>query len=138
MDDVQTLSTEQFTVCAPDIPEFSPTVETLTKELLGQIADKWTMIVLEELLVEESVRFSALRRAIPDVSQKMLTQTLRRMERLGLITRTIHPVIPPNVEYRRTALGQSLGKAVCGIWRWVETHADTMTKAQSEFDLKSA
>lgn len=118
------------------IPTYSPAVEVLTKELLGQIADKWTMIVLEELVVADSVRFSALRRAIPEISQKMLTQTLRRMERIGLITRTIHPVIPPNVEYSRTALGHSLGKAVCGIWTWVETHAEVMDKAQKSFDSK--
>ena len=118
------------------IPTYSRAVEVLTKELLGQIADKWTMIVLEELVTADSVRFSALRRAIPEISQKMLTQTLRRMERVGLITRTVHPVIPPNVEYSRTELGHSLGKAVCGIWSWVETHAETMDKAQKNFDLK--
>ena len=120
------------------IPTYSPAVETLTKELLGQIADKWTMIVLEELVGEESVRFSALRRAIPEISQKMLTQTLRRMERTGLISRTIHPVIPPNVEYSLTELGHSLGEAVCGIWTWVENHTETMARAQQAFDSKSA
>ncbi len=118
------------------IPTYSPSVEVLTKELLGQIADKWTMIVLEELVTAEAVRYSALRRAIPEISQKMLTQTLRRMERIGLITRTVHPVIPPNVEYSRTELGHSLGKAVCGIWSWVETHADAMNNAQKSFDSK--
>ncbi len=118
------------------IPTYGPAVEVLTKELLGQIADKWTMIVLEELVTAESVRYSALRRAIPEISQKMLTQTLRRMERIGLISRTVHPVIPPNVEYSRTELGHSLGKAVCGIWRWVETNAEVMDKAQKSFDSK--
>lgn len=118
------------------IPTYSPAVEILAKELLGQIADKWTMIVLEELCAADSVRFSALRRGIPEISQKMLTQTLRRMERIGLITRTVHAVIPPNVEYSLTELGNSLGKAVCGIWSWVETHAETMDKAQKNFDSK--
>jgi DNA-binding HxlR family transcriptional regulator len=136
MDDVQTLAPDNSSATHAEIPCFSPAVETLTKELLGQIADKWTMIVLEELVTADSVRFSALRRAIPEISQKMLTQTLRRMERNGLITRTVHPVIPPNVEYCRTELGNSLGKAVCGIWLWVETHAETMDKAQKSFDSK--
>jgi DNA-binding HxlR family transcriptional regulator len=136
MDDVQTLALDNSSTMHEEIPCFSPAVESLTKELLGQIADKWTMIVLEELVTADSVRFSALRRALPEISQKMLTQTLRRMERNGLITRTVHPVIPPNVEYCRTELGNSLGKAVCGIWRWVETHAETMDKAQKSFDSK--
>jgi DNA-binding HxlR family transcriptional regulator len=116
------------------VPTFSPAVEALTKDLLGHIADKWTMIVLEELVGERTLRFSELRRAIPEISQKMLTQTLRNMERLGLITRTIHPVIPPNVEYRRTELGHSLGQALCSLWRWVECHVDDMEKAQANFD----
>jgi DNA-binding HxlR family transcriptional regulator len=136
MDDVRTLAPYNSSATHAEIPCFSPAVETLTKELLGQIADKWTMIVLEELVTADSVRFSALRRAIPEISQKMLTQTLRRMERNGLVTRTVHPVIPPNVEYSRTELGHSLGKAVCGIWSWVETHAETMDKAQKNFDSK--
>ena len=119
------------------IPTYSRVVEILTKELLGQIADKWTMIVLEELCVAERMRFSALRRAVPEISQKMLTQTLRRMERIGLISRTIYPVIPPNVEYGLTELGYSLGEAVCGIWTWVENHSETMAKAQQNFDSKA-
>jgi DNA-binding HxlR family transcriptional regulator len=136
MDDFQTLAPDNSSATHAEIPCFSPAVETLTKELLGQIADKWTMIVLEELITADSVRFSALRRAIPEISQKMLTQTLRRMERNGLVRRTVHPVIPPNVEYCRTELGHSLGKAVCGIWSWVEVHAETMDKAQKNFDSK--
>jgi DNA-binding HxlR family transcriptional regulator len=136
MDDIPVQKTEHQISLHDPIPTFSLAVETLTKNLLGQIADKWTMIILEELVDDRSIRFSELRRLIPEVSQKMLTQTLRRMERTGLISRTIHPVIPPNVEYRRTELGRSLGKAVCGVWSWVERHAEDMEGAQLDFDSK--
>ena len=136
MEDIQTQKPDQDSPSHYEVPCFSPVVESLTKELIGQIADKWTMIVLEELARHDSMRFSALRRTIPEVSQKMLTQTLRKMERIGLVTRTIYPVIPPNVEYRRTELGHSLGQAVCGLWTWVESHSDDIEKAQKNFDSK--
>ena len=116
------------------VPEYPPEVEALTLELLGHIADKWTMIVLEELADGRPQRFTQLRKAIPDVSQKMLTQTLRQMERLGLVTRQIYPVIPPRVEYKRTALGHKLGPVVCHLWDWVADHAQEMQAAQREFD----
>lgn len=118
----------------PHIPGYPPEVETLTLELLGHIADKWTMMVLEELVDGQPRRFTALRKAIPGVSQKMLTQTLRQMERLGLVTRQIYPVIPPRVEYQRTALGHKLGPVVCHLWDWVADHATEMQMARAAFD----
>ena len=123
--------TEAVSVCA--IPEFSPHVEALTIELLGQIADKWTMLVLEELAVSGVLRFTELRRKIPSISQKMLTQTLRRLEQNGLVIRKIHAVIPPKVEYQRTELGHSLGMAVCALWTWVEDNAGQMQEARRRF-----
>jgi DNA-binding HxlR family transcriptional regulator len=133
MDDrVRAKSPEAATRCAA-IPQYSPQVEALTVELLGQIADKWTMLVLEELAVHDVMRFTELRRRVTGISQKMLTQTLRRLELNGLIERQVHAVIPPKVEYRRTALGHSLGAAVCGLWTWVEENADNMQAARSRF-----
>lgn len=118
----------------PHIPEYPPEVESLTLELLGHIADKWTMMVLEELVDGKPQRFTQLRKAIPGVSQKMLTQTLRQMERLGLVSRKVYPVIPPRVEYQRTELGHKLGPVVCHLWDWVAGHAKEMQTARDKFD----
>src|SRR5690606_34285013 len=76
-----------------------PRVETLVNELIGRVADKWTLLVLEELEDHGTCRFTELSRLVPGISQKMLTQTLRAMERDGLLVRTVHPVVPPKVEY---------------------------------------
>ncbi len=67
------------------------------------------------------------------VSQKMLTKTVRQMERDGLVTRTVHPVIPPRVEYELTALGRSLGEAFCGVWIWAEVHGEEIERAREAF-----
>ena len=110
------------------------TVE-LVDEMLGRIADKWTLMVIEELGNGE-MRFTRLRERVTGVSQKMLTKTLRQLERDGLVIRTVHPVIPPHVEYKLTPLGESLGEAVCGIWLWAEKHALDVAKARQKFDRR--
>jgi DNA-binding HxlR family transcriptional regulator len=120
------------------VPEYPPEVEALTVRLLGHIADKWTMLVLEELADDQPKRHSALRDALPDISQKMLTQTLRQMERLGLVTRTVHPVIPPHVKYQRTPLGEDLGKVVCQLWDWVADHSAELEQARQVFEQRAA
>src|SRR3546814_8848352 len=101
-----------------DDPEgpVDPRVETLVNELIGRVADKGTLLGLEELEEHGTCRFTRLAQLVPGISQKMLTQTLRAMERDGLVHRKVHPVIPPKVEYSLTALGQSLGEAFCGVW----------------------
>src|SRR5580693_50922 len=76
-----------------------PKVEALVNELIGRVADKWTMIILEVLAERGELRFTRLSELVAGVSQKMLTQTLRQMERDGLVVRTVHPVVPPKVEY---------------------------------------
>jgi DNA-binding HxlR family transcriptional regulator len=95
--------------------ELDPRVEALVNDLIGRVADKWTMLILEELEQHGVLRFTQLSRQVPGISQKMLTQTLRQMEREGLVTRTVHPVIPPHVDYALTPLGASLGAAFCGV-----------------------
>ena len=70
---------------------------------------------------------------IGDVSQKMLTKTLRQLERDGLVTRRVHPVIPPHVDYTITPMGRDLGEAVCGIWDWVAANAEAMEHARRSF-----
>ena len=111
-------------------------VEALVTELIGRVADKWTMLVIEALTEKGELRFTRLRECVPEVSYKMLTQTLRSMEREGLVARTVHPVIPPKVEYRLTTLGLSLSAAFCGVWMWAEKHIAEVEQARTAFDQK--
>lgn len=113
-----------------------PRVERLVEELIGRVADKWTMIILE-LLVEHGVlRFTELSRHVGGISQKMLTQTLRAMERDGLVQRTVYPVVPPKVEYRVTSLGLTLSAAFCGVWVWAEENLGIVERARASFDAR--
>lgn len=114
--------------------QIDPRVEALVNELIGRVADKWTMIILEVLDEHGTLRFTQLARAVKGISQKMLTQTLRQMERDGMVVRTIHPVIPPHVDYRLTPLGMSLGAAFCGVWIWAEENLGTVEAARNAFD----
>ena len=109
-------------------------VEVLVNDLIGRVADKWTMLILEELSEGGELRFSQLSQLVPSISQKMLTQTLRGMERDGLVTRTVHPVVPPKVEYKLTSLGLSLGAAFCGVWVWAQANLQDVEQARCEFD----
>lgn len=111
-----------------------PRVEVLVNELIGRVADKWTMILLEVLAEHGELRFSQIGRLAGGISQKMLTQTLRQMERDGLAVRTVHPEVPPRVEYRLTALGESLGEAFCGVWIWAEQNLTRIEAARRTFD----
>ncbi|KQZ60681.1 hypothetical protein ASD67_15310 [Sphingopyxis sp. Root1497] len=119
----------------PDAP-VDPRVETLVNELIGRVADKWTLLVLEELEDHGTCRFTILSRRVSGISQKMLTQTLRAMERDGLVVRTVHPVVPPKVEYCLTDLGHSLGEAFCGVWAWAEANLEKVASARSTFDAR--
>ena len=114
--------------------EIDPRVEALVHDLIAQVADKWTMILIEVLHDHGEQRFTRISEKVPGISQKMLTQTLRQMERNGLVVRTIHPVVPPKVEYRLTGLGESLGEAFCGVWTWAEDHLETVETARQGFD----
>ncbi len=115
-------------------PDLDPRIGALVNDLIGRVADKWTMMVLEVLTEHGEVRFTRLSKLVDGVSQKMLTQTLRQMERDGLLVRTVHPVVPPKVEYRLTALGLSLGSAFCGVWVWAAENLDHVERARQAFD----
>ena len=114
--------------------DIDPQVEALVKELIGRLADRWTMLVLEMLADRGTMRFGRLREAVGTVSQKMLTQTLRAMERDGLVTRTIHPVVPPHVDYALTGLGLTLSAAFCGVWVWASENHGAVGRARQRFD----
>jgi len=123
---------------APDGHPIDPQVEALVNELIGRVADKWTLLVLEELEEGGTLRFTELGRRVPGISQKMLTQTVRNMERDGLLVRKVHPVIPPRVDYTLTELGHGLGAAFCGVWTWAEDNLGRVTQARSAFDARQA
>ena len=112
----------------------SPRLENLVKDLIARVADKWTMQILDVLTESGELRFSQLGKQIPGVSQKMLTQTLRRMERDGLVRRSVFPVVPPRVEYRLTKLGIGLGSAFCGVWVWAAENLDEVDTARRKYD----
>lgn len=116
--------------------QLDPRVEALVAELIGRVADKWTMMIIEVLTERGEVRFTRLSEMVPGISFKMLTQTLRQMEREGLVARTVHPVVPPKVEYRLTGLGLTLSAAFCGVWLWAEEHFQEVEQARAVFDSK--
>jgi DNA-binding HxlR family transcriptional regulator len=115
--------------------DLDPRIEALVNDLIGRVADKWTMLILEVLAEKGELRFTRLGEFVEGISQKMLTQTLRQMERDGLLTRTVHPVVPPKVEYKLTQLGMSLGAAFCGVWIWAAENLDHVEQARRRFDL---
>lgn len=117
-------------------PALDPRVEALVTEVIGRVADKWTMLILETLIEQGELRFTQIGKAVPGISQKMLTQTLRQMERDGLVIRTVHPVIPPRVDYRLTDLGDSLAEAFCGVWIWAAANLERIEAARSAFDAR--
>jgi DNA-binding HxlR family transcriptional regulator len=118
--------------------DVDPRVEALVTEVIGRVADKWTMLILDVLAEQGEQRFTQIGRQVDGISQKMLTQTLRAMERDGLVVRTVHPVIPPRVEYRLTDLGMSLGEAFCGVWLWAKDNLDRIDTARASFDAAKA
>ncbi len=113
----------------------NPVCRTIST-LLSRIGDKWTVLVVQTLS-SGSKRFNELRREIPSVSQRMLTLTLRNLERDGLVKRTVTPTIPPRVDYELTALGHSLQKPICGLADWALENVETIHKAQARFDAEA-
>lgn len=101
-----------------------PTPETIklgAEKALEVVSDRW-FIVIVHALMRGKLRFSELHRAIPGISKKVLTQTLRNMERDGFITRTVYPVVPPHTEYELTRLGESIVPPLQGLCRWANEH----------------
>lgn len=104
-----------------------------TRDVLSRLADKWALLVLG-CLEKEPQRFNSLRRHIRGITQKMLTQTLRKLERDGLISRKIFPTVPVTVEYSLSPLGKTLTHTMSFLTLWVEDNMDAMLAAQAAFD----
>jgi DNA-binding HxlR family transcriptional regulator len=115
------------------VPATDPALDALVTEIIGRVADKWTMLALEALEEHGRLRFTEIAAELKGVSQKMLTKTLRQMESDGLLLRTVFPVIPPRVEYELTPLGNSLSAAFCGVWQWAERYRDEIEAARQRF-----
>ena len=114
-------------------------VETCTRinQFLARLTDRWSMMILLALQAK-SQRFSELKRAIAGVSQRMLTLTLRNLERDGLVKRTVTPSIPPRVDYQLTDLGRSMCDPVRELGSWVVTNLETIDAARSRYDSDQA
>lgn len=107
------------------------------RQILDRIADKWSLLVIA-LLENRRLRFTELRREIDGVSQRMLTVTLRSLERDGLVKRTVHPVVPPRVEYELTSLGRTLHATVQSLVTWTEKHQGEIAAARAAYDSRTA
>ena len=115
-------------------PRHNPDRCLATREVLNRVGDKWSIYIVGYLR-DGPLRFSALRRSIEGISQRMLTLTLRGLERDGLVTRTIFPTIPPRVDYELTDLGRTLLEPVLAISQWAERHREEIQASRLRFDL---
>jgi DNA-binding HxlR family transcriptional regulator len=105
------------------------------REVLHRVGDKWSVLIVD-LLGAGPLRFNELRRSVEGISQRMLTLTLRGLERDGLVTRTIYPEIPPRVEYELTKLGETLLVPISGLAEWAAENRTSIQDARTEFDGK--
>ncbi len=105
------------------------------RQILDRIADKWSLLVIA-LLDRRTLRFNELRREIDGISQRMLTVTLRQLERDGLVRRTVYPVVPPRVDYELTPLGVTLHETIQAFVVWTEQHQNEIAAARSRYDAR--
>ncbi len=105
--------------------------------ILSRVGDKWTVLIVV-LLGDGPKRFNEIKRMVGGISQRMLTFTLRGLERDGLVTRSVFPTTPPRVEYELTKLGSTLWKAVEPLGSWARTHVSEILKSREKFDRKDA
>ena len=104
------------------------------RDVLDRVGDKWSVLLMTNLELGP-VRFGALRRAVPDISQRMLTETLRHLQRDGFVSRTVHPTVPPSVEYALTDLGRSLLVPLGSLVEWSAAHHAKVKQARQSFDV---
>lgn len=130
----ETASPSRRKSAAPRYDVFAP--QCPTRVVLDRIADKWAVLILIRL-GDEPLRFNQLRREVAGVSQKVLSQTLKNLERDGLVTRTVFATVPVTVEYAITPLGLTLKDTVHALARWAETHMEAMTASQRQYDRRA-
>ncbi|UGQ14901.1 helix-turn-helix transcriptional regulator [Yinghuangia sp. ASG 101] len=105
------------------------------RQILDRVADKWSLLVIA-LLDERSLRFTELRRKVDGISQRMLTVTLRQLERDGLVERTVHAVVPPRVDYALTPLGMTLHDTIQALVTWTEENQGRIAAARAAYDTR--
>ncbi len=105
------------------------------RQILDRIADKWSLLTIA-LLEERTLRFTELQRRIDGISQRMLTVTLRQLERDGLVSRTVHPVVPPRVDYALTPLGATLHATIQALVSWTEANQNEVAAARARYDAR--
>ena len=116
--------------CGEDAPA---STRSLVRDILERVADKWTMLVIQRLGGGPQ-RFTAIQDSIPGISHRMLTRTLRALERDGMVTRTVYAQVPPRVDYELTPLGATLTEPVLAFVAWVERHQDEVEANRAAFD----
>ncbi|MCX5227977.1 helix-turn-helix domain-containing protein [Streptomyces sp. NPDC006553] len=121
----------------PDPFQWDTREDCEVRQILDRVADKWSLLVIA-LLDRRVLRFTELKREIDGVSQRMLTVTLRQLERDGLVKRTVHPVVPPRVEYELTPLGGTLHTTIRALVTWTEQHQNEIAAAREEYDAREA
>jgi DNA-binding HxlR family transcriptional regulator len=114
-----------------------PLTDCRARDVLHRVGDKWSVFVIDRL-GQGSQRFSELRRSIDGITGRMLTVTLRGLERDGLVTRTMHPVIPPRVDYELTPMGTTLLKTIQQLMDWADSHAGDIYQARQVYDTQRA
>ena len=120
-------------VCVRNSPDGCPAV----REVLNRVGDKWSVLVVT-LLGKGKQRFSELRRSVEGISQRMLTLTLKGLERDGLVTRTVYPTVPPRVEYDLTRLGRSLLIPITGLGAWAAHNRVKIQSARTRYDAQNS
>jgi DNA-binding HxlR family transcriptional regulator len=125
------------TVDDDDWLQWHPREDCEVRQILDRVADKWSLLVIA-LLDRRSLRFSELRREIDGISQRMLTVTLRQLERDGLVHRTVFPVVPPRVDYELTPLGATLLDTIQSLVNWTEEHQSQIAAARADYDARAA
>ncbi|WP_326610289.1 helix-turn-helix transcriptional regulator [Streptomyces scopuliridis] len=123
--------TKQYTG-SPDEADLTR-ADSLAREIFSDVANKWALLIIESL-GEHTLRFSELRNEIEGISHKMLTQNLRMLERNGLVERTVHPTVPPRVEYTLTEPGQGLRETVDGMCGWTRRYLGHIEASRNRFD----
>ncbi|MBX4890861.1 MULTISPECIES: winged helix-turn-helix transcriptional regulator [Rhizobium] len=119
-----------------DIHQWDAREECEVRQILDRIADKWSLLVIA-LLEKRTLRFTELRKSIDGISQRMLTTTLRQLERDGLIERTVYPVVPPRVDYALTDLGCTLHDTIKALVVWTEANQAKIIAARRSYDERA-
>ncbi len=124
-------------VCDTDARQWDTREDCEVRQILDRIADKWSLLVIA-LLDCRVLRFSELRAEVDGISQRMLSVTLRQLERDGLVTRTVYPEVPPRVEYALTPMGADLHETIQALVTWTEGHQNAIAAARAAYDARAA